>query len=173
MRPDEINFLAPPGHLQAIGLVAASWSKLEWLVEELIWQLAGIMDSLWGRAITSDLGIRARFDALLSLADVRIPDTEEEKKLQALQKRIVSGVGGKPSLSSLRNKVIHAYWSDLDGPRAFATNVSARGKLKFDIRPMEESEIRGIAEAIFLTVIELDRIQNELRAAGFRDPPLP
>ncbi len=170
MEPRHIQFIAPPAHLQAIGLVAACSSKVEWLVEETIWQLANIEDSLDAHILTAELSLRARFDALLALAELKIRNSPQEERLQIIQKRMVSGYKGQPSLSSERNKIIHAYWSAGDEPTAFASNIKARGKLNFDIRAMSEPEIRRIAEKLFSVAIEIDEIQRELTDLGFHQP---
>jgi hypothetical protein len=138
--------IASPNHLQAIGLVATYWSKMEWLTEELIWRLSGLDDSLTGHALTAELGVRTRFDVLLTLAGLKIRKTEQESRLKAIQKRVISGYEGQPSLSSERNRIIHAYWSDAGGQSAFASKIKARGKLSFDLRTMTASEIYDVAQ---------------------------
>ncbi len=173
MEPQHIQFIAPPGHLQAIGLIATCWSKLEWLVEEVIWQLGGLDDSFSAHILTAELGIRTRFDTMLALADYKINDTPQEAELQQIQKRVVSGLHGKPSLSSERNRVIHAYWSAGEGPLAFSSSIKARGKLRFDIKMMSESELLDIAKSVFAEVIRLDQIQEDLAAMGFTHPNVP
>ncbi|MCZ6861360.1 MAG: hypothetical protein O7I42_13980 [Alphaproteobacteria bacterium] len=156
MQPEHIKFIASPGHLQAIGLVTTCWSKFEWLVEELIWRLARIENGLVGHVLTAELGIQTRLNVLLSLADITIRDSEQETRLRTIQKRVVSGYMGKPSIASERNRIVHAYWSASDDKLAFASNVKAKGRLSFDIKNMKVTDLNNTAQRIFSVAIELD-----------------
>lgn len=170
MKPEQIQFIAPPGHLQEIGLVTTCWSKLEWLIEELVWQLAGIDDSLVAWTLTAETGIRMQFQTLLALAGLKISGSAQETHLKEIEKRVMSGYKGEISLRAERNTIVHAYWSAGDPPAAFLSSVKARGRLNFDIRMMRDTEIHQIAEKIFAVVSELDEIQNELTSMGYLHP---
>jgi hypothetical protein len=153
MTKDTTTLFLPKGHLEAIGAIAAQWSLLELLVGECILAVANLHHNI-GRSIIAQMGIIQRLDALLSLVNETIPDTELARQIVQINDIIRYEREGKPSLQTKRNRIVHTYWEartssspDKDDV-ALSFSIRARGKLRTILTAVHVSELRQIAAEI-------------------------
>jgi hypothetical protein len=146
MSPANLHPL-PKAHLEAIGCVVTLWSTLEEIAEECLLYAASLDTGAVGHAVTSQMGINQRLDALLSLVHLTKPDSDLEVELQKIDKEIRKEREGTPPIQTERNKVVHGYWETRDKEVMFS-KISAKRRLKVAHTSISVEEIEAIAERI-------------------------
>jgi hypothetical protein len=137
-------------HHKAIGKVTSEWPYIDYLLERLIWEVAGV-NSATGRRITTHIGPELRIDILESLTDLKLSDKTLKKELKAIVKEL-------RDLKGKRNNIVHALWLS-EGPlpktaksrpkkKPYAAKVTARGVLKITKTTYTAKEIDNIASEI-------------------------
>lgn len=143
-------------HLEAIGCVASQWSLLELIIEDCILDVSELPQPHFGRNLTAQMGISQRLDALLSLVNTRMSNSRVETELKVINKAIRQEIGGRPSLQSERNRVIHSFWEEGLAPEiAVAVSFRAYGKFKVTVLVLTPEEIFEIADRIRVTTIRV------------------
>lgn len=117
------NLPATSEQLEAIGMVATEWQRLESIIDAAIWSLAGI-DEDTGLAITTNRNVPNRIDILRTLFHLRRGDGPAVEQLSKLCHQI------RHELSRKRGEIVHAEWvrGEYGSPLTFS--VQARGKLQ-------------------------------------------
>lgn len=130
----------PDDLLSAIGLAIACAAQTEAIIEEALAGVAG-MDYVPGLAMTAHMSMGQRFDALMSIARLRL----SEAAVAGLAAIIVDA----KKAFELRNTLAHQVWfRDPDTTDIFLKKRTARGHLKVTSVPKRVEEIRR--DAIFI-----------------------
>jgi hypothetical protein len=148
------NLPATPEQLQAIGMVATEWQRLESVIDAAIWNLAGLWEDV-GLAITANLNVPTRLDMLRTLFHLQRGDGPANDQLSKYCHEI------RHDLSRKRSEIVHAEWvrGDHGSPMTFA--VQARGKLKAGKVAMPATKIRAAAGLIAQEADGLERFLQE------------
>lgn len=133
----------PPNReqLEAIGMVASEWARLESIVETAIWSLA-CLDEDTGQAITTHIGLPARLDILPTLFRLKHGDGPESTHLAKLCKKI------RGPLSRQRGEAVHALWVRGAYGSPLHYIVRARGKLEKEKAGRPAAKIHEVAALI-------------------------
>jgi hypothetical protein len=135
------NLPATSEQLQAIGMVATEWQRLESVVDAGIWSLAGVSEAV-GLAITANLSVPLRLDMPRTLFHLQRSDGLANDQLSKMCHTI------RQELSRKRGEIVHSEWvkGDYGSPMTFT--VQARGKLKAEKIAMPAQQIRETAALI-------------------------
>ena len=114
-------------------------------------------------ALTAEMMMRQRLDALLALVSVRVKDEARKAEIKRINKIIQSGYEGEESLSGRRNRVVHAFWWGLPTGQAIHMNIKARGKVSYDFGTMSPSDILAVAERTVEITDELEQWLDQVR----------
>jgi hypothetical protein len=135
------NLPATSEQLQAIGMVATEWQRLESVVDAGIWSLAGVSEAV-GLAITANLSVPLRLDMLRTLFHLQRSDGLTNDQLSKMCHTI------RQELSRKRGEIVHSgsVKGDYGSPMTFT--VQARGKLKAEKIAMPAQQIRETAALI-------------------------
>jgi hypothetical protein len=144
----QYNLPASKAHLEAIGMVASEWQRLEAIINAAIWSLAWTGEEI-GNAITAHLNVPNRLHILRTLFHLQHPDEDANKTL----KKLCDGIGGE--LSRERAEVVHALWVRGEHGSPLTYVVRARGELKRDKRGKPAKIIKHVAERIAAAADEL------------------
>lgn len=130
-------------HAAAIGRVVANWSRLEYEMDLVIWELARLIDDDTGPCITSQLiGPDRRLDAIISLAKYRRSPASAVKNLEKFKK------AAKP-LGERRNRIVHDSWYyGMDTKKHYRLEVTARSKLHYSYKHITEEELTDLDKLI-------------------------
>jgi hypothetical protein len=135
------NLPATPEQLEAIGMVATEWQRLESIVDAGIWSLAGVSEDV-GLAITANLNVPTRLDMLRTLFHLRRGDGPANDQLSKACHTI------RQTLSRKRGEIVHSEWVKGDHGSPMTFTVEARGKLKAEKVAMPAQQIRDTAALI-------------------------
>jgi hypothetical protein len=144
-------------HLNGIGLVASEWSYTEMVLEQLIWQVAGL-DNERGYSITTHLGSETKINMLEALAVNRLPEPNLKTELKSCIDKL-------RLLRTDRNNIVHSIWLNpkndpVSGllllgkqkggrrPTPNMVKITAKGKLKITNTPYPSKKIHGTATEI-------------------------
>lgn len=139
---------ASKAHLEAMGMVASEWQRLEAIVNAAVWSLAWTGEEI-GNAITAHLNLQPRLHILRTLFHLQHPDQNSNKTL----KKLCDGIGDK--LSRERAEVVHALWVRGEHGSPLTYIVRARGELQRDKRGKPAKVIKQVAERIAAAADEL------------------
>jgi hypothetical protein len=138
-----------PEQVQAIGMIALEWSRLESVIEAAIWQTGHLWDDDHGAAVTTNLQWRARLDILATLYHLHVGESHwsEQERDQRLAefdtyRKSVEG------LARQRAKFVHSRWVRGDRGSPLMYVVQARGELTREKRGWSASEMRDVAAGI-------------------------
>jgi hypothetical protein len=138
---------------RAIGQGIAAWSRVERVIEELIWRLLQL-DPAHGRVITSKLDARHKFTLLRGFADLKLTaETARERFLQLM--------GNIEDLYEIRNSMAHGVWVTLK-PKNVAASMSLRDKLPGDADKTDAVATEFPIELLRESNANMVRIANQL-----------
>ena len=146
----------------AIGMVAVSWAQLEDMVSLCISRLLGAEHTDF-LPIASNMQIKARFDALKTLATLRLQPDEA--------KALIAQCDDALELGRERNKILHGSW--LQGETAdiaIRFNYRAHGRISADAPTISAREIAEISDRITLLT---ENFALTLQRLGLLDPKNP
>ena len=133
-------------HNKAIGYVTSEWSYVEFTLEKLIWQVAGL-DPKIGSCFTVNIKSETSINVLQSLADQKLPVPKLRKELKDLVKEL-------RNLRKQRNSIVHALWIRPEPIaqltkrgrklKPYAVGITAKGMLKTTKVPYSAKEITNI-----------------------------
>lgn len=126
-------------HYAAIGRVAEAWAYLEFCLDGLCGEVAGL-DMYTASCLTSHIQGQRKLDALMSLI-LRHGDTKTHKDLELIAKKRFSG------LAEQRNRVVHDPWLILSS-NALRFEITARRKLVHEQRLVTTSEVSKLCANI-------------------------
>lgn len=151
-------------HHRSLGRVAVAWASFEHEIASAIWELAGI-DIQAGACLTAQiLGAGRLLDSYVALAKLRNAPKSTISKLHEFQQKTYT-------LSERRNRLIHDSWA-FDPPGGSRFEISARGKLSFELKPDPTSAIDTSAVAIEHHAEIFVAIAREIQSAT-KIAPLP
>lgn len=143
-------------HYNAIGRVAAAWTRLETVIELGIWSCSEI-PIRQARVFTADMRIKPRISTLLIFGHRKFEnDVSAKQRFDDLIKQV-------RKLEDQRNRIIHAEWQYSDAPNAAAA-IRARPRkdhIEITATDMTPTDIRGIATQILKTSFELENLLRE------------
>lgn len=124
--------------MQAIGRVAAEWSRLEYVIQLLIAEVASF-DSYKCIMLTKQSNIGGWMDMLKNMMSHVYLDPEADKDLERLCKKI-------KELSTQRNVIVHSMWWDnfqkgLPADKASGLGLPRSGKKIAIITNLTDSKI--------------------------------
>lgn len=136
------NLTLTDEHLRGIGLITAEWSRLENILEMLIWLLAKLDFGL-GPIVTTHMTFPLRMNVLRTLCHKTYADSSTHEEAKILIKRIEAS-------KVQRDRIAHAHWHKPGRKKAsvFATQVKARKELLFISEDMSIADLEEIAENI-------------------------
>lgn len=154
---------ASKAQLEAIGMVASEWQRLEAIINAAIWALLW-RDEDTGNAITAHLNLPNRLAILRTLFHLQHSD---DRGGNTTLKKLCEGIGDK--LSKERAEVVHALWvrGDYGSPMTYV--VKARGELRKEKRGRPVTEIQHVAERIAAAADELANFLDQ-HGVGVRLP---
>jgi hypothetical protein len=147
---DETLFaVIPYEYASEIAYVISGWAQLEYDMDALIWELAGLSDNPdVGACLTAQFStVNVRINALLALARVQGIPSSQIAKLNKFRER-ASAVGER------RNRVAHdpwlsAYGKDLkDLQKVYRLQRTARAKLEHEYKPVSLEELQALRSEI-------------------------
>jgi hypothetical protein len=164
---DQDERLPPDDYLRAIGRVAVEWSRLELVVEIIIWAFLFVdhetVTSPWqrekdGRAVTTHIGFPLRVDVMLSLADQR----EGQGFRPSFDATPIKELASKlREASAKRNHIIQGVWTRV-GTTALRQTHRARGQVVPLYEIMAVQQVASIADGISALAAEADAIASAL-----------
>jgi hypothetical protein len=108
-------------YLKSIGKVISQWSLMEAIMDQCIWQAAGIRND-YGRVITTQTQVSTKLDTLAALLWQRKAIIGEQ--FDDVSQYVRSCLLGR------RNTIAHGYWdTQEDWPHALVVKFTARGRL--------------------------------------------
>jgi hypothetical protein len=153
----------PYDYASEIAYIVSNWARLEYDIDAVIWDLAGLYDSpRIGACLTAQYStVVHRFNALISIARLRgVPDFEIAK-LNKFKDRALG-------LSDRRNRVVHDPWlTAVDYRKKFEERTgktyrlqkTARAKLEYDYKPITIEELAALKDAIEAAITEFREIR--------------
>jgi hypothetical protein len=132
-----------PAHAAAIGTLTSQWSRLEYMVDRTIWELASPKTLEHGACITAQfIGIGPRLNALISLVMLSGCSAELVKEFTTFQ-------GHAVALGNERNRIIHDPWSRSWKTKVhYRLEITAKKNLVFRHKPVALSGLNRIIAQI-------------------------
>jgi hypothetical protein len=131
-------------HYAAIGVVAAEWSELEWLIDEYCFEIAGINPEIGSCFSAQISGSARKLDAYLALVQQR----GAINRLAELH----SYAKDTTSLAERQNRIVHDPWTThgdgAGGIRPQRLEVTARRKLRRIFVEVSTKDVFKLAEDI-------------------------
>jgi hypothetical protein len=147
--------LPPAEQLQAIGMVAVEYQRLEAFVNTGIWGLSEIYGKDAASAMTAPLNLPTRLNILRALFRIRSDDKETNKRLAKICGRI-------QKVASRRAEVVHAEWLRGDRDTSMMLSVTIRGgELRQSGAATSADWITDIARDIAQVAEELETFLDE------------
>lgn len=141
-----------------IGQIAADWGALEFQVNEAIWSLAGVYPAL-GACITAQIfTLDSRLNALLSLLKARQADAKLIERVNKFKER-ARGPADR------RNRNIHDPWTVTSLNETARLEVTARGKLTFELVRVPDTELENDQKLIRKCTQDFNAICHDILAA--------
>jgi hypothetical protein len=166
--PPRVPALVGKDLLAPIGQVAANYSVIEWLVEQLLWHLLFVPEA-WERQVR-DVGApltgRMSLDDLLSNLKILYPRRVADGDLQ----RRFAAVHAKAySLKNERNAIIHARWGLPEhAQQGMAVNFKSRSR-EWERREWTAADVDAIAGALSELAHEILVLSKDTWAALVAD----
>jgi hypothetical protein len=133
----------------AIGAMTVQWGHLEDGAGVLIAVLLGI-NHFDFRAVTSNMIGRSKFEALMAVADLKLPPSKARAIKQIAEKAL--------SLSAERNRIVHGCWFATKNPNvAERYNYHAKGKLSSKHEEVSAARMMGFEREIAKLVRRCNR----------------
>lgn len=132
----------PPQYAQWIGIIAATWSMVEFGLVKAIAELTdvGLGESAF---LLSNVGYRSRVDLLQCFRDLASEiDKDEAKKFGRILAQIDEAYG-------VRNRFVHSYWIVEPGKIPRIASLRTKGKIKIEDQPIELKELESAANQIW------------------------
>jgi hypothetical protein len=150
-------------HYAAVGRVAASWAEFEHQIQILIWNLAGLDDSI-GACITSQVGNSSRLlDCMLAILRLRGKTDKDLKPLQAF-------CGQVAEKQRRRNRIIHDPWFfrfEEDGSSSpHRLEMSAAKRLVYRLISEDPKSINTFIAEISQLTVTLRQLLDKLAASS-------
>jgi len=144
--------------MAGIGRVASVWAKLEFSINEMIWDLANV-DINCGACITAQLTTPvSRMRALISL--VRFHGGKD--KLISDLNKFSARLDG---LARRRNRVIHDPWGyDFTKDTYIRMEITADRKLVFESKEAQIEDIKRVFDDIIHAVTDFDQLVRRMMA---------
>lgn len=141
-----------------IGLVAASWSRVEHVLDMIIWKLAGGEDNKrYTACLTGQFnGTFHRHNAIIALLEARGKLTPE------LLKRIERERGECNNTSAKRNRIVHDPWIVELGGTIGIHQSWPKEDLQFGIREVDEAEFTDALASIAKRLEDATKLHNDL-----------
>lgn len=156
----------PDDYLRAIGLICLRWSLLEDEVQAWIWHLSNVQINR-GMAMTSHLGFRERFGALITLTEIRTGATESAK-LKEIYRRIVNG---ENSMLNRRNRYIHWPWAYNEHGQLGQWRQQARMGLKLKWEKRSVDDLTRLASEIAEETENVSYVAKNANLLALRSSP--
>jgi hypothetical protein len=155
----------PDNFTKRIGQIAADWGALEFQINEMIWNLAAVFPVL-GACITAQIyNVNGRLDALIALLRARQASEELISRVHKFQEKVREA-------SERRNRIIHDAWTVV-GAETFRLEVTARGKLNFDLVKIMDTDLAKNQADIRMWVDRFGEICNQILDALPTLPGIP
>jgi hypothetical protein len=146
----------------AIGMIAVSWAQLEDMVSLCISRLLGT-DHTTFLPIASNMQIKARFDALKTVAGLRLPPEDAKIMIARCDEAL--------ELGRERNKILHGSWLQGESDDvAIRLNYRAHGRVSADAPMMSAREIAEISDRITMLTEGFAQILQRLGLFDPKDP---
>ena len=144
--------------MAGIGRVASVWAKLEFTINEMIWDLANV-DINCGACVTSQLTTPiSRMRALISL--VRFHGGKD-KLIGDLNKFS----GRLDGLARRRNRTIHDPWGyDFSKDVYIRFEITADRKLVFESKEAQIDDVKRVFDDILHAITDFDQLTREIMA---------
>jgi|SRR3989344_4101496 len=171
-----------PSHLQAIGRVAAEWSKLEFIFQMAISDTASL-DIFKTLIITKPSNIGGWMDMLQNMISHVYGDSKAQKELEDVYKTITK-------LQKERNAIVHTFWTPqttsatkgiIGALLAIPTSVShvasglgfpKRGKNVAVNVTKTAAEMRKVAKEIEAVTYQLHQVVYDMQQRALRHKPI-
>ena len=143
--PEEPEGLIPfVGYDLALAIIGAisGWSRFEYEIDELIWQLAGLEPECGACLTAQHQTVSARFDALLALSRVQNVSSEHIMQMNRLRSR-------SDALAKKRNRLVHDPWFvAYRTENQYRLQRTARARLEHSYVPVTLEEVKEIEVSI-------------------------
>lgn len=152
----------PYEYASEIAYIVSYWAQLEYDLDLIIWDLAGLYDSpKIAACLTAQYSTVAhRFNALISIARLRGVPEFEIGKLNKFKERVLA-------LADRRNRVVHDPWLtsvDYINPTGHSTGKTyrlqktARARLEYAYKPISVEELKALKDEIIAALGEFSEI---------------
>jgi hypothetical protein len=144
--------------MAGIGRVASVWAKLEFLISEMIWDLANV-DINCGACITAQLTSPvSRMRALISLVRLHGGDEKLIGDLNKFSARL-------DGLARRRNRIIHDPWGyNFTDDTYIRLEVTADRKLVFESKNADIGDLKRVFDDIIHAMKDFDRLVHAIMA---------
>ncbi|MDE1466392.1 hypothetical protein [Aurantiacibacter sp. D1-12] len=141
---DEPDYL-PDEWLIELGKVVKAWATFERMFDLMLQKLAGYNDPIdpFFTILTIHSSFPQRLDMFASLCEAHLHERPHLAEYKATLRDVKEA-------QRLRNMFMHQQIGPYENDQMVISKMSARGKLKMELRPVELSEITEAHEKIFL-----------------------
>jgi len=153
------NFPAPDEYLLELGRITALWGSLESSIDLAISKLSGFGESSNWRfhVLIAHSNFKQRVDILETLCHGLQDDHPHLKKYKQTIKLIIQ-------VQSKRNYYLHnGVFLNEENGKVYTSNLSARGKLKTDIKEVSVKDLRTVSENIHLTLLSIHELITQVK----------
>ena len=154
-------------HAAAVLQAISAYARLEYEIDELIWQLAAVEPEIGACLTAQYIAISPRMDALISLAHAQHVSTLHIHKLNKFKET----VGG---LAMKRHRLVHDPWSYAHRlKKLYRLEKTAKAKLVHDYKPVTEEELKAIEAEIKRETDRFRELRSEILHAFWSSPYRP
>jgi hypothetical protein len=164
---DEVQRLLSP-YYEYVGRIAGEWASLEFKMDLLIWQLAGVVHSA-GACITSQLnGINVRLRILTALVRLRTKSDSLIKKISKFEASVF------PVLEQ-RNRIVHDWWGVSGETKEVLQMRVALVAKSLDLRLKATSldELRNVHRQVMACWKRFDELESAIASSIPAESPEP
>jgi hypothetical protein len=144
--------------MAGIGRIATTWAKLEFIINEMIWDLANL-DIRSGACITAQITSPvSRMRALIALVHEHGGDKKLVSDLNKFSGRI-------DALARRRNRIVHDPWGfDVTNKSYIRFEITADRKLVFEDKKAELGDLKAVFDEICGAISDFLKMEHRIMA---------
>lgn len=151
-------------HAAAIARAISAWAKIEFEIDEFIWQLAQLEPNVGACLTTQFPGVVARMNALISLA-------RQQKVNKARIGRLNKFKTLATALADERNRLVHDPWLfGYNSKKLYRLHKTAREHLEYEYKVVTEAELTALEARMSGALDRLRDLRREILHAFWSSP---
>lgn len=164
--PDDdilLNFIEPH-HAAKILQAISAYAHLEYEIDEMIWELAGVEPEIGACLTAQFVNIVPRLEALISLANAQHVSDRHIEKLGKM-KGAITGLSGR------RHRLAHDPWFYAHKTwKLYRLEKTAKSKLVHSYMPVTEDELKAYEDEIVGVTSRFRELRSEILQAFWSSP---